>query len=565
MKHSIYYQSNLNDSQTGKKVYEQINEEFANGPELNNSLLFQILHDNKDTEYGKKYGFADITSIEEYQKQVPVIMYDDIADDITKMCNGEQNVLTAYPCKHMNVTSGTIGKQKKIPMTQKQNEVFVKYNKMYLDGLKSELLDSSWMEGRAFCTAEGTHSVLPSGITVGSASSVMADFIRGGKETLGAMMEKLFSSPVEATIPESGTDTKYIHARFALMDKGLTGIISAFYSLVVVYFKYIDNNYKMLIDDIEKGTICDKSGLQDSVKESLMKKIKPMPERAAELREIFKNGPELCWVPLVWPNMQYITGVGGNSFAIYDKIIKTKYTGGCLKNIYSGVTASEGLWSIPSGIDTEDGIIAPQSAFFEFLPIEAENDMSKIVTMDSVEIGKVYELIVTNLCGFYRYRTNDAIIVTGFRGKTPLIRFMYRVNRTLNMMGEKTTEIALESAVEGAMDELGVDMTDFSVYTNYDEMAYDFLIEPANQNVKVSTDELSECIYKHMCTVNEVFGILIDMQKLSKPIAHWLKPHSSILYRDMMRNKGVSANQIKPVHVIMNELQHNFFYNLIMA
>ena len=82
MKHSIYYQSNLNDSQTGKKVYEQINEEFANGPELNNSLLFQILHDNKDTEYGKKYGFADITSIEEYQKQVPVIMYDDIADGV---------------------------------------------------------------------------------------------------------------------------------------------------------------------------------------------------------------------------------------------------------------------------------------------------------------------------------------------------------------------------------------------------------------------------------------------------------------------------------------------------
>ena len=29
----------------------------------------------------------------------------------------------------------------------------------------------------------------------------------------------------------------------------------------------------------------------------------------------------------------------------------------CLKNIYSGVIASEGLWSVPSGLDTEDGVI----------------------------------------------------------------------------------------------------------------------------------------------------------------------------------------------------------------
>ena len=58
---------------------------------------------------GRKYGFADITTVEEYQKRVPVIVYDHIAEAIERMCNGEQNVLTAYPYRHMNETSGTIG------------------------------------------------------------------------------------------------------------------------------------------------------------------------------------------------------------------------------------------------------------------------------------------------------------------------------------------------------------------------------------------------------------------------------------------------------------------------
>lgn len=32
----------------------------------NEALLMQILKDNRDTEYGKKYGFAGIRSIREY-------------------------------------------------------------------------------------------------------------------------------------------------------------------------------------------------------------------------------------------------------------------------------------------------------------------------------------------------------------------------------------------------------------------------------------------------------------------------------------------------------------------
>ena len=277
MEQNVTYLANAHDAETGRTVYAAVNEEFKRGPELNEALLMRILRDNKDTEYGKRYGFADITSVEEYQRRVPVIVYDNIAEDLERMANGEKNILTAYPFTHMNETSATMGVPKHIPMTQEQAQVFLKYNKQYMDGLKAEHLGNGWMEGRAFCTTEGKHRTLDSGITVGDASSVMADYIRGGKEALGNMMGALFTSPVEATLPVPNTDTKYIHARFALMDENITGMITGFYSLIVNYLKYIADHYKLLIDDIENGTINEDIRLTQEVRDSLLAKIQPMP------------------------------------------------------------------------------------------------------------------------------------------------------------------------------------------------------------------------------------------------------------------------------------------------
>lgn len=164
--------ANQKDAEKGRAVYEAVNKEFEAGYALNEALLMRILDDNKDTEYGKKYGFADIRSVEEYQKRVPVIVYENIAEDVERMANGEQNILTAYPFSHMNETSATTGSPKRIPMTREQAQMFLRYNKQYMDGLKASLPDDRWMKGRTFCMTEGTHRTLDSGITVGVASSI---------------------------------------------------------------------------------------------------------------------------------------------------------------------------------------------------------------------------------------------------------------------------------------------------------------------------------------------------------------------------------------------------------
>lgn len=71
METDITFQADSRDAETGRAVYAAVNEEFKRGPELNEQLLMRILQDNKDTEYGRRYGFADITAVENTGKESP--------------------------------------------------------------------------------------------------------------------------------------------------------------------------------------------------------------------------------------------------------------------------------------------------------------------------------------------------------------------------------------------------------------------------------------------------------------------------------------------------------------
>ena len=550
----------------GMSVLSAFREETKHPMELTTQLLMKLLDDNKDTEYGRKYGFSEIRSVKEYQERVPVVVYDHLAPYLERMMAGEKNLLTAYPFSHFNETSGTVGVPKVVPMTDMQADVFAKYNNLLMYGLLNENEDPDWMGGRAFCTSSGNCRTLPSGLTVGEASAKMADYIKGGKDALVAMIRTMYTSPIEGLNPEPGVDTKYIHTRFALMDPDVRGMVTGFYSVAVLFLHYIEDNRELLIHDIETGTISEEIDMSESVRESLLKKIEPMPERAAQLREAFKDGTEEPWVRKVWPHFSYLSGAGGDGFEIYDRQLKAHYTGGDVDNIYSGVTASEGLWSVPAGVNDFDSILAPSAAFVEFLPVEAGDDFTQCRTLDELEEGKIYELIITNLSGFWRYRMSDAVKVTGFYNKTPKVQFMYRVNRTINLAEEKTTEKAIQITVENAAKEMGIDLADFTVYPNADVTPnrYDFLIEPRKDIEQFDMDALRECVFRCLCEANPVYYDCYADHWLDKPEVYFLQPETQLLYRDMMVMRGSSMNQLKPVRVIMNERQRRFFFGLRM-
>lgn len=71
-----------------------------------------------------------------------------------------------------------------------------------------------------------------------------------------------------------------------------------------------------------QSTISVDVDLLDETRESLLKKIKPIPERGQELGEIFKDGSDFKCVKKVWLKLLYMVGIGGDGFQIYDRMIK---------------------------------------------------------------------------------------------------------------------------------------------------------------------------------------------------------------------------------------------------
>lgn len=80
-------------------------------------LLSSFLARNAGSEYGRRYGYARIRGVRDFQQSVPVVTYDDLEPWIGKIRDGRPNVLTTEPVVMMEKTSGSSGAAKYIPYT----------------------------------------------------------------------------------------------------------------------------------------------------------------------------------------------------------------------------------------------------------------------------------------------------------------------------------------------------------------------------------------------------------------------------------------------------------------
>ena len=76
--------------------------------------LFEYIGRNKKTEYGIKHDFANIKSIEDYQRLVPINDCISLHPYIEKMAKGIPNVLTIDKPVFFGLTSGSTNRPKLI-------------------------------------------------------------------------------------------------------------------------------------------------------------------------------------------------------------------------------------------------------------------------------------------------------------------------------------------------------------------------------------------------------------------------------------------------------------------
>jgi len=294
-------------SKVGKKVQEHLEEVTRNPMKAQEELLLSILEENKETELGKELGYGEIHSIEDFQEKIPLTDYDFYAEKVERMTKGAENIITANQITHFNLTSGTLGNPKRIPINERHVQLFSTYYLKYLNGLITHKIGPAWTKGKGLTLSEGKYSVLPSGASCGSASSLSS--ARMGKMIPFLkvdFMGLLYTSPVEARQPDPDTPTRFLHALFALREKNVTYANATFSSYLLELMRYIEKNWEMLVDIIRTGNIPEELIPNEQVRKSLKRKLKPSAKRAKELEDIFTKGFNQPFVKKVWPNMQYI-------------------------------------------------------------------------------------------------------------------------------------------------------------------------------------------------------------------------------------------------------------------
>ncbi len=267
----------------GRQSLEQLEASAKNAETAQTEFLLDWLNENRGTEFGRRFGFAQIDSVREYQKKVPLSTYEDYARDIERIIDGEKNILTARDAVYFCISSGTVGDEKYIPLTEYDLEAHYTFMYGAVFGQIREYysgMDETEIFGKIFQIGEFAKTYMPDGKMNGIRSSCVYQWL----DRNGEFDASDYCVPKEILFPETLEDQLYIKVRFALAERGLTAIHGVFINRVAGVIEYILRNWDMLLNDIEYGTVSVE--IPEKQRDNLTEKLPPDSRRAKELRSI---------------------------------------------------------------------------------------------------------------------------------------------------------------------------------------------------------------------------------------------------------------------------------------
>ena len=425
-----------------KTEMQQLLADFDCARTISEKNLKALLRDNCNTEFGMKHHFSSIRSLADYRREVPLSCYDDYAEDFARIFNGEENILFSYDVRYRIMTSGSTNLKKRTVLT---NEALRRYS-CYTFFMPYVILPE---EGPGACFFSGFfYRPKPEETTVLSSAFhyslyrrriIQDDFFVGGGDSV-------FTGEIK--------DILYFKCRLALATEDIHDILSVFLYDLIRFFQYLEENSALLLEDLSTNTINPAIKLPQKQREILEKLPPVSAERLQLLREEFAKGFDGI-VRRIWKNVRFVNGIGGKGFESQEAEIR-RYIGD-LPIVYFSYAASECLLAVPLAPDSYEYALLPRSAFYEFLDLST----GSCCTIDEVEVGKEYELVLSTFTGLYRYRLGDVVRICGFRGETPIIRVVGR-NMVINKAGEKVDVSMLKRLVGEIMAQNGKGTPEFS-------------------------------------------------------------------------------------------------------
>ena len=375
----------------GQKVRNRLEDITYNPMRSQEEFVMRLVRENAKTKYGHANHFESIRNLEDFRRTLPLTTYDDYSPYIEQIVNGERNILTAYLTEHISTLDG----YRKLPQSRwgvQTSNVYGFCSGFYIAGNHGYLTD-----GMTLNLIDINSEHLPAGMTIGS--------------LLGKLLMKrdvnndwVYVIPFNVANLFDKTNTLYLQALFALKQKNISLAICEQYINMVELLRYIEKHWPQLTEDIERGN----------------QYIQPDAERADAIREIMEThqiGTQI--VEQLWPGLHCVMVYDVDNLSASFELLRT-YCGSKVHFVFTGISSPEGTFTTTLNLDDPQTVLIPDSVFYEFKPKEAK-DYNQLLTIDQLEIGRSYELVVTTLSGLYRYKTRKTFLVVGRYHDTPTV------------------------------------------------------------------------------------------------------------------------------------------------
>lgn len=467
--------------------------------------LMKLLRAAQNTPFGREHNFVNISSVEDYQKRVPIRSYEDFHDYwFDAGGNFKQSSTWHDFIPHFAVTSGTTsGGSKFIPISRqmkKSNE------RASLDMLVSHFIHNP-------------HSRLFSG----------KSFVLGGSTELSQMK----------TVPSSPT------AHYG----DLSGIVAANLPWWARFFYFPTEASLLFISDygekIEKLT-------EAALKEKISS-ISGVPSWLLLLFDSLLKKTGKDSIADIFPDLELLIH-GGVNFKPYreqfTKLITpssraTNLTSPVFKECYP---ASEGFIAYQESEGLR--LIVDNGIFIEFL--EHDNPSNRY-WIENVEIGKSYIVALTTNAGLWSYNIGDVVKVLS---KDPLIlEVSGRTKGFLSAFGEHLLASEIENAVAKALKSFKSSLHEFTVGPifpqNTSELGYhQYYIEIACPD-SLSSDSLAKNIDQILCETNDDYRAHREGDfGMAEPCVTIVPPGT---FHNYMKSIGKFGGQHKVPRVVPDE------------
>lgn len=406
-----------------KRVHQM--ELFIKYPiEVQLEVLAELVDTAKGTEFGRKYGFADIRSYEDFARNVPLSAYEDFEPLITRARQGEENIFWPTPIRWFAKSSGTTNaKSKFIPVSEESlEECHYTATKDLLCIYLNNHPDSQLFTGKGLRLGGSKQLYKENGTAFGDLSAILID-----------------NMPLWASVSSTPNN------RVSLMDDWETKLPA-------------------VINDSIEENVTSMAGVPSWML-VLLDKV---------LEKTGKNN-----LLEVWPNLE-VYFHGGVSFDPYVEQYKRLLPQDGFR-YYEIYNASEGFFAVQDQPDSKDLLLMLNyGVFYEFIPMNSYgNQDQKVIPLSEVEIGVNYALIISSNAGLWRYLIGDTVRFTSVRPYR--IKITGRTKHHINVFGEELIIENADEALKKACLQTGAQIADYTAgpvfMKNKEKGAHEWIIE----------------------------------------------------------------------------------------